>query len=166
LGKRDIEQDEGFRALRERYPLQARLVLGFFGYAEKALESLTACSDVPAAQNAVFAMAELWSWLKNASPPLVDKERSETFAMLVRAGVPIEDAGKTLQRATKGRGRPVTNRLPVLQAVEQRMLNPKLSWMRLAVMFCQCGKRHGPRCRERIRHQAMDLEEMLTRLGV
>jgi hypothetical protein len=111
-------------------------------------------------------MAELWSWLKNASPPLIDKELSQTFAMLVRAGVPIEEAERTLQRSTKGRGRPVSNRLPVLRAVEQRMLNPDLSWMRLAIMFCQCGGRHTLQCRERIRHQAMELEEMLTRLGV
>lgn len=167
MGTREnIESDEGFRALRERYPLHSRLLLAFFGYADKALDAISTRGDVRSAQECVSAMGELFSWLKNVSPPLIYKELSGTWAMLVKAGVPIEQAGNILQRSAKGRGRPVTNRLPVLQAVEQKMLNPKLSWMRLAIMFCQCGEKHTPQCRERIRHQAMELEKMLARLGV
>jgi hypothetical protein len=76
-------------------------------------------------------------------------------------------AAYLLDHTKKGKGAPVSNRLPVLLAVEQKMLNPRLSWMQLAIRFCQCGKReHDLMCRERVRQQARELQAMLARLRV
>ena len=80
----------------------------------------------------------------------------------------MEQVGGVLQnRFKKGKGAPVSNRLPVLLAVELKRDNPRLSWMKLAIKFCQCGEpTHNIKCRERLRHQAQELDEMLRRLGV
>ena len=95
---------------------------------------------------------------EHGTPP-VNEQLSELFGTLVRAGVPMEQVTSILNKRTgKRKGAPVSNRLPVLLAVEYKMLKPQLSWMRAAIKFCPCGKAtHDFRCRERLRHQAMTL---------
>jgi hypothetical protein len=163
-----IEKSAEFSQLQRQYPLQARLLLAFFSFADDAIEALITRGDVQAAQKSASAMGELFTWLKNTSAPRMDKELADLFGTLVRAGVPMERVAGVLQnRFKKGKGAPVSNRLPVLLAVEQKIHNPRLSWMRLAMKFCQCGEEaHNLKCRERLRHQAQELDEMLHRLGV
>jgi hypothetical protein len=142
------------------------MVLSFLAHAQKSIEAM-GNRDLSSAQESADAMSELYSWLQNADPPVIGKAVSDTFAELVRAGVPIQQAAIVLRTSTRGRGRPVANRLPVLLAFEKRELNPALSWSRLAREFCQCGQRvHDLRCRNRIRQQARALERVLSRLGV
>jgi len=162
-----VETDEEFASFRKQYPLCARLVLGFFGYTDQALQALR-IQDHSAAQKATAAMSELFSWIKNADPPVVDKALAEIVSGLIRAGLPTEQADiYLLAHVKKRRGRPVSNRLPVLLAFERKQVDPRVSWMRLARKYCRCGKiTHDFKCRERIRIQAMELDEMLTRLRV
>lgn len=162
-----IERDESFVALKALYPLQACLLLTFFDRADDALEAISARGNVQAAEQAASDMAEIFTWLKNAPAPLIDRELAELFSTLVRAGVPMETINPILQnRVKRGKGAPVTNRLPVLRAVEYQSLHPKTSWMQLAMKFCECGKgEHDDKCRGRIRSQARELDEMLDRLG-
>ena len=118
------------------------LLLAFFSSADDALEAMIVRCDLLAAQASVSKMAELFTWLKNTSAPQVDGQLSELFATLIRAGMPMEQVAGILQnRPKKGKGAPVLNRLPVLLAVEQRKLNPQISWMQLAVKYCQCSLR-------------------------
>lgn len=163
-----IEREAEFVQFREKFPLQARLILAFFSFADDALEAMSVRRDVPLAQESVAKMEELFTWLKNTSAPRVDGQLSELFGKLIKAGMAMEEVSGILhERSKKGKGAPVSNRLPVLLAYEQRSLNSKMSWMKLAVKFCQCSEpKHDHRCRERIRQQAMELEKMLTRLGV
>jgi hypothetical protein len=163
-----IEHSADFIQLRAEYPLQARLFLAWFSFADDAIEAMIVRHDLLAAQASVSKMAELSTWLTNTSAPKIDKRLSELLGTLVRADVPMDQVARILQGSTKkGKGAPVSNRLPVLLAYEQKKLNPQISWMKLAMRFCQCTEpRHDAKCRERIRHQAMELEEMITRLGV
>jgi len=163
-----IEHAAEFIQLREKYPLQARLFLALFTFADDAIECMIERHDALAARESVKKMAEVSTWLNNTSAPRVDEQLAELFGTLVRADVPMDQVASILQRSTKkGKGAPVSNRLPVLLAYEQRKVNPRMSWMKLAVKFCQCAEpKHDARCRERIRRQAMKLDEMLTRLGV
>jgi hypothetical protein len=163
-----IESDDSFISFRVEHPLVASFLLAFFGRADQALGALSVRADVPAAQRLALEMGELYSWLKNASPPLIDKETSGTWAEMLRVGVPMEYATKVLLgQAKRGRGKPVSNRSLVLLAVEQKRLKPRLSWMKLTGKFCPCGQaNHDTKCRERLRHQAQELEDVIARLGV
>jgi len=161
------ERQPGFSGWRTEHPLQARIWLAYCGYADSAFESMFMGWDVDAFQRSASAMAELASWLTNVSPQ-IEENLQETFRQFLNAGVPAEHAFALSQvRPKKRRGRPVSNRLPVLLAAEHQLLHPKLSWMRLAMKFCPCREpRHSLKCRNRLRIQARALKEMLTRLGV
>ena len=111
-------------------------------------------------------MKELVSWYGEAHN--ANETSSETVERLVHEGFDLKRALDLSAKLSKrARGRPVSNRGPVLLAVEQRLLHPELSWMKLAIRFCQCGQsHHNEMCKQRIRQQAMKVEKMLTRLGV
>jgi len=164
----EIERNAEFAQLRAQFPLQAYLLLTFFSFAADALEALSLRGDIQAAQSSVIKMEDVFTWLKNTSAPLIDKELADLFGILVRADMPMEQvAGVLLKRSKKGKGAPVSNRLPVLQAVEHQMQHPEMSWMRLANKFCQCGKqKHDLKCRDRLRLQAKKLNERLAAWGV
>ncbi len=160
------ERQEGFAEWRATHPLQARLWLGFCGYADSAFEAILMRNDVRALQRSASAMSELASWIAEDRRPSA-QDIEEAFRRCVEAGWPIDQAAELFQPPKKKLGRPVSNRWPVMLALEQRMQNPELSWMQLAVDFCRCGQpKHEYACRERIRQQAMVLDEMLNRLGV
>ena len=161
------ERQPDFAEWRTSHPLQAEIWLAFCGYADSAFESMLIHPDADAFQRSTAAMAELATWLTNSSPQLHDNVQ-ETFQQFLDAGFPAEYAFALSQvRPKKRRGRPVSNRRPVLLAVEQKILFPHLSWMTLATEVCPCRKgAHDLQCRDRLRIQAMELDEMLTRLGV
>ncbi len=167
IGRSEIEADPSFIALRAQHPLQMDLLLAFLSFAHKALEAMVGSGNGEAAQEHVSAMTEVYSWLKGASAPVVDKELAGVFGAMLKADVPMDVAAPfLLSRTKKGKGAPVTNRLPVVLAKEYRILHPKTSWMQLAIKFCPCGKPHDMKCRERLRHQAMEFDDMRVRLGV
>jgi len=162
------ERQPGLAAWRAAHPLQAEIWLAFCGYADSAFESMLIHRDADTFERSTAAMAELSTWLTNSSPQ-PGESAEETFRQFLSAGMPAEYAFALTQvRPKKRRGRPVSNRRPVLLAVEQKTLCPQLSWMTLATEYCQCRKRShdNVRCRDRLRIQAMELDEMLTRLGV
>jgi hypothetical protein len=163
-----IEADSAFAEFKKQHPIQARLLLGFFKHADAAVEALRNHGDIEAAKRSVAAMSELYSWLKNADPPIIDRSTAETYWELIQAGLPTEQSHKyLLAHSKRARKRPVSNRLPIVLACEEKELNPKLSWSQLAIKYCNCGKsQHDFQCRERIRVPAYDLKDMLNRLGV
>jgi len=171
LGQRIRERaegQEGFAEWRASNPLQARLWLGFCEYADSAFGAMLLRNDELALQSSASAMSELASWITDDRRGSA-QDIEEAFRRCLEAGWPIEQAATLLQppKTKKKLGRPVSNRWPVMLALERRMQNPKLSWMQLAVDFCRCDKpKHEFACRERIRQQAMVLDEMLNRLGV
>ena len=162
-----IEGDDSFAVFRTNHPLLARMVLAFFSRADGAMEAMYS-RDVEAVRKCLSEMAELYTWLFNSSAPKVDNEIAETWADMVRLGLPMEKATNFLHGHLKrGQGKPVSNRFPILLAVERKLMNPRLSWMKLAITFCACGQsKHDYGCRERIRHQAVEFDEMRKRLGV
>lgn len=163
----EFEADQSFVELQGRYPVQARLLLAFFRHIGSALDTLATTGDLKAAQVSVSAAEEIYSWLKNCRAPRLSIEISQLWSTLIKAGVPGEQAALVLQNSVdKPRGAPVSNRLPVLLAFEKRTQDGT-SWGRLAREFCPCDKpKHDIHCKERIRQQAMKLEEMMMRLGV
>jgi hypothetical protein len=104
----EIEHAAEFIQLREKYPLQARLFLAFFTFADDAIESMIERHDALAARESVKKMVEVSTWLNNTSAPRVDEQLAELFGTLVRAGVPMEQVAGILQnRLKKGKGAPV-----------------------------------------------------------
>lgn len=104
------------------------------------------------------------------SLPVEERERLATSAAeaYVRAGATFSEGTELIKRATKRpRGRPATQRLSAIKALELRITNPKMSWAILAKNFCDCGQtKHNEACRERIRVGVRELSARLERLGV
>ena len=161
-----LQHDPVFAEYCAHHPLRARILLAFcinFDAGFKASER----GDIRAADQSSAAMAELVSWLSDDEPQ-TDEAPSDTVARLVREGFSIEEAfNMNAKLHQRGRGRPVSNRLPALLALEQRMYSdPRPSWMRLAIRFCRCPKtNHDHPCKERLRQQSRILENTLRRLG-
>ena len=63
-----IESSPEFIQIREQCPLQARLVLAFFSFADDAIEDLIVRRDMQAALESVSKMQELSTWLTNTAP--------------------------------------------------------------------------------------------------
>lgn len=160
-----VARAPGFSQWSQQHPIRSRVWLGFCRYADLAFESALCCWDVGEFNRHALAMSELASWLTNAKSPT--ETSIQSFRQYIEAGLTPEQAHELAScRQAKRRGRPITARSWVLETYEQRVLNPRLSWMQLAIKFCPCRNEHTVRCRERLRQQAIQLETMLTRLGV
>ena len=160
------ERQPEFAAWRKEHPLQACIWLAFCGYADAAFEANLSNLDTAAARHAAVGMSELASWLITPGAPC-DFDAGEKFRDLLAQGLSPELAFE-LSRfpPQKKRGRPVSNRRAVLLAVEDRLRDPNLSWMQLAIKHCKCGEaKHTDHCKQRIRIQAIELKAMLKRLG-
>jgi hypothetical protein len=161
------ERQEGFAAWRLKYPIQARLWLGFCTYADLAFEAMFTRGDVQELSRCTSVMAELATWI--ASPdPGTQADRERWFKVLLDAGLPI---GQALQQATapekRAKGRPVSKRRLATLALEAKELAPDLSWMQLAMKFCDCSKRpHDEKCRDRLRQEIRILQKTLEEWGV
>jgi hypothetical protein len=162
------ERQPEFAEWRLAHPLQAAIWLSFCGYADAAVESVLVSWDPEGLKRSAAAMSELSTWLTNNCAQ-TQESLHDTFLQLLNAGLSPEQAFELAQplRPKKRKGRPVSNRRPVLLAIEHQLLNPPVSWMQLALKSCQCGKqKHDTACRNRLRVQAGNLKKMLTRLGV
>jgi hypothetical protein len=165
------ERQEGFAHWRVDHPLQARVWLGYCGYADSAFEAMFTARDVEAFKRSASAMSELASWVSDDRLQAVGNI-DEIFQEYLRAGLPVQHAIDLAQKpGKKKRGRPVSNRWPIMLALEHWMQikdtqDHDLSWMQLAIRFCRCGKQHNERCRNRLRQQVMVLERKLLDLGV
>jgi len=112
-------------------------------------------------------MAELASWIANASPETATSARDD-FRQYLSAGLtPEQSFALSQERPKKKRGRPVSKRRVAVDALEMRLQNPKLSWTRVAIKVCSCGApKHDSQCGQRIRIQTIELTGTLKRLGV
>lgn len=163
---------DGFKDFETEHPLQARIWLAFCNHADAAFEAMFTRWDVDAFSRAASAMAELATWISDDRLATV-QSADEVFQKHVRDGVPVGHAIEIAEKPQKKKhGRPISNRWPVMLALEhwrkvRERGNRDLSYMQLAVLFCRCGKpNHDERCRDRLRKQMIVLERKLTALGV
>jgi len=161
-----LDSTPGFQALAQSNPLQYRIVRAAINRLDLAFQSsiqvsewIRFCSE----------FEELASWLGDQPNPPSRADILRTYRELKSSFSWPDDLAEryVTELERKERGRPRSNRRVVMLALEQRELNPTLSWMQLTIRFCACGKdMHDMRCRERIRQMALNLKRTLDRLGV
>ncbi len=146
------------------HPLEAQLIRAMVARTDAALQCTRDQSRFLPILNEIV---ELMGWLSDDEPPPSETELALSFQQNQNAGWTVEHSIQYLDLQRKRRrGRPRSKRRLALFALEERQLEG-LSWMKLANKFCPCSLRpHDERCRERLRHQVKQLQEMLARLGV
>ena len=115
---------------------------------------------------------------KDLSEELIKRARSLAYSVALREGSPkskaestgqdqeaIKEIGKWLVRITGLRGAPTKKREQGIKALEMHLSG--MGWMELTTEICDCGSsEHTGYCKERIRHQALELLKLLRKYAI
>jgi len=107
---------------------------------------------------------ELSGWLA----PMTPDNRDGTVEVLIELGSKLPYwFVKRLEKMGRSVGRPATKRHVLIQALELKQLNPRISWREIAFKLCDCGKeKHDGYCSESIRHGVIPLKKLLSKYEI
>jgi len=157
-------------------PVQAALVLAFLIRVQRLTDPILH----PERQNSTEGeldqlkreTTELLSWIGQVPQiPEADiqraiSERADLLQKAGRSGSEVVADARLTEKVWRKRpkGRPPTQRVLAVAALEMRLGNPRLSWTKLAKKICPCGQpEHNFGCRERIRIGVVALRKALKK---
>lgn len=110
---------------------------------------------------------ELRTWIEHGASSAAKRAELQRELLLFcqSLGIPYERL-KDLERPVRGKGRPAKTRWLAVMAYEKKLLRPSLSWGRLAIKHCDCGRFHSMECSERIRRTVLDLKRLLSKYKI
>ena len=162
-----LEDDSAFIELAQTRPLCARIICAAFQRVDSILHNPL---DPLIWQTCADEFEELTSWLGNEKPRFSEADIIQSFEENLKAGWTVDLALKYQKLQTKSvRGRPRTDRLKVLEALEYKQAHqPEPSWRQLAIRYCHCRKpdHNNEKCETLVRIRVRGLENKLRALGV
>lgn len=161
--------------LQDRYPVQSAL----YAAAGQLLEKLPPPEQ---RKELISEVLELLSWLGPAAPPMSESEGLGTMRVLEKdylsAGLsPVEvvSAIHSLEFTglldmllrKRGRGRPITRRYLAVTAFDNRLTDPRKSWMRVTLELCPSRKSpHDARCKDQLLQRVKELKLVLKKYQI
>jgi hypothetical protein len=159
-------------------PIYSALLEAEFQRSDKLFDGTVAkqLTEVQNKLEAEIVFQELTTLLKEATEihTWIFPQRQQSFDFILTTAKTMrdvnipEDIVKSFVKrgGHRPRGRPITKRKIVIQALERQILEPERKWSyrQLAQLFCNCGKgKHDASCGQSLRQSMMQLKRLLAK---